>query len=80
MKKYLVGIISILCLTSCDPSVEQDTKWCEERYHTIILDSCEYLSCTRSWDLTHKGNCKFCAERRRQEELKKKNNNSLFDF
>ena len=30
-----------------------------------IIDSCEYVSW--SYGLAHKGNCRFCAERRKQE-------------
>lgn len=33
----------------------------------IIIDSCEYVSW--SYGLAHKGNCRFCKERR-QKELK----------
>lgn len=31
----------------------------------IVIDSCEYISW--GYGLTHKGNCKFCEERRRKE-------------
>lgn len=33
----------------------------------LIIDSCEYISW--GYGLTHKGNCRFCKERR-QKELK----------
>ena len=32
----------------------------------VVVDSCEYIAFTTSygyWNITHKGNCKFCAER-----------------
>ena len=33
-------------------------------FQTILIDSCEYI---RGYDrLAHKGNCKYCAERRKQ--------------
>lgn len=35
---------------------------------TLIIDSCEYVKW--SYGLAHKGNCRFCKERR-QKELKK---------
>lgn len=35
-------------------------------FQTIIIDSCEYI--IGSYKLAHKGNCKFCAERRRKEQ------------
>jgi len=37
--------------------------------HVIVIDSCEYLVISGGVreSLTHKGNCKFCEERRRNE-------------
>jgi len=37
----------------------------EEEFTVITIDSCEYLLARydRSRMITHKGNCKFCAER-----------------
>ena len=48
-------------------------------FNIIIIDSCEYINrgVYGGAVLVHKGNCKFCAERRKQElkelikELKK---------
>lgn len=34
-------------------------------YSTIVIDSCEYIEGYNR--LAHKGNCKFCANRRREE-------------
>lgn len=34
--------------------------------HIIIVDSCEYIRW--NYGFTHKGNCKFCAERRKKEQ------------
>lgn len=52
----------------------------EAKYHgfrTIVIDSCEYLIktekrgggdwSTRSGYMAHKGNCRFCEERRKRE-------------
>ena len=45
-------------------------------YNVVKIDSCEYIQ--SGYRLTHKGNCKYCTERRKQElkelieELKKK--------
>lgn len=38
-------------------------------YEVIIIDSCEYLRGYRTLQnrLAHKGNCKFCEERRKKE-------------
>lgn len=32
-------------------------------YHTVVIDSCEYIEGFNK--LTHKGNCKFCEERKK---------------
>ena len=43
------------------------------RLKTVVIDSCEYLIGSRYEPsvgygyLSHKGNCKYCAERRKQE-------------
>lgn len=69
MKKIILLTLITLIMIGCRLSVESDTKACIRRYHVIILDSCEYYSNTMTFDLTHKGNCRFCKERR-QKELK----------
>lgn len=45
--------------------VDENGHSSEEEFTVIIIDSCEYLSANydRSRMITHKGNCKFCAER-----------------
>ena len=34
----------------------------------VIIDSCEYISYNGGYGLAHKGNCKYCAERRKKEQ------------
>ena len=67
MKKTILLALTALIMVGCGFSVEEDTKRCTEHYHVIILDSCEYYSNDMSYDLTHKGNCRFCKERRQKE-------------
>lgn len=43
----------------------------EKTYEVKVIDSCEYIYVSRrpfsaEFSLTHKGNCKFCAERRKK--------------
>ena len=56
--------------------IEHQNRW--EGYSVIIVDNCEYIvktidaykgsrTATQSGYLAHKGNCRFCAERRKQE-------------
>ena len=56
--------------------IEHQNRW--KGYSVIIVDSCEYIvkmidvapgsrTATQSGYLAHKGNCRFCAERKKQE-------------
>lgn len=56
--------------------IEHQNRW--KGYGVIIVDNCEYIvktidvdkglrNATQSGYLAHKGNCRFCAERRKQE-------------
>lgn len=69
MKKLILLALIALVMVGCETSIERNTSLCREQYSTIIVDSCEYLSHNQHWDMTHKGNCCFCKERR-QKELK----------
>lgn len=40
------------------------------RYTIFIVDSCEYIKIEGQYGVSHKGNCKFCEERRRRENNK----------
>ena len=57
-------------MVGCDYNSNRniDTKTEGVIYGTIIIDSCEYIRGPHK--LAHKGNCRFCKERR-QKELKK---------
>lgn len=50
-----------------DGSLKLNTGLLNES-HVVIIDSCEYISYNGGYGLAHKGNCKFCAERRRKEQ------------
>ena len=63
IKKIILLAFTALMMVGCGVSVEDDTKDCIEHYHVIILDSCEYYSNKMKYDLTHKGNCRFCEKR-----------------
>lgn len=58
------------------PSRKIEVNWTLENgyedsqtFTVIIVDSCEYLKSNydRSRSITHKGNCRFCEQRRRNE-------------
>lgn len=66
MKKLLLFALLATMMVGCSSSAEKDAELCKNRYHIIVLDSCEYYSNNYTFDLTHKGNCKFCAERNKK--------------
>lgn len=73
----LVAVIFCGCQQNHDTRVVSNAKsfdvvWTndignqyEEQFTVVEIDSCEYLTgqYDRSRFVTHKGNCKFCAER-----------------
>jgi len=79
MKKVLFVLIISILFTSCNlPATVDDTKYDKNSY-IVVIDSCEYLrEETYCYNIyVHKGNCKYCEQRRKQElktiieELKK---------
>ena len=67
MKKFALLALTALIIVGCDYNSNRniDTKTEGCLYGTIIVDSCEYIR--GGYRLAHKGNCKFCAERRKKE-------------
>ena len=69
MKKLL--LLTSLIIIGCDKQNSDGTYTVSpDRYKTYIIDSCEYygsIEYGNSSFLTHKGSCKYCAERRRKE-------------
>lgn len=80
MKKVLLILIISILFTSCEfpADVEDDIKYTENSY-IVVIDSCEYIKEHTYYNdiYVHKGNCKYCEQRRKQElktiikELKK---------
>ena len=62
MKKIILLALTALMMVGCDNNGKP------LGYTYIELDSCEYI--TGINQLAHKGNCRFCKERR-QKELEK---------
>jgi hypothetical protein len=70
MKKFGYALITAIILCSCDTKGDTEGKTITTINGVIVknftIDSCEYIGNVRGFTrdfLTHKGNCKFCAER-----------------
>lgn len=72
MKKLILLLVLAFVVCGCvqkneDGSLKLNTG-CFSESHIVIIDSCEYISYNGGYGLAHKGNCKFCAERRKKEQ------------
>ena len=61
MKKLILLVLTALIMVGCDKDAFNKVYG----YGYQEIDSCEYI--VASYRITHKGNCKYCAERRKQE-------------
>ena len=70
MKKLILLVLTTLMMVGCNSMKKEYNRSYENDYETIYVDGCEYIrEKFYHYDapLTHKGNCKFCAERRIKE-------------
>lgn len=75
MKKIIILALVTLMMVGCkyktDAEIEEAKRL--NGYNIVVIDSCEYLEKSKSAGyygfgyLAHKGNCRFCTERRKQE-------------
>ena len=69
MKKLLLLCILLVGCAEKNPDgsyriVEAKDPLMDATY-SVVIDSCEYIIC--GYKMAHKGNCRYCAERRAQE-------------
>ena len=77
MKKIILLALTTLMIVGCKYRTDAEIEEAKQLhgFNIIIIDSCEYLKSTESAAYSgygffaHKGNCRFCKERR-QKELK----------
>lgn len=77
MKKLILLALTAWTMVGCEYKADVEIEEAKRLngFNIIIVDSCEYLKCKEgSGNLcygffAHKGNCRFCKERR-QKELK----------
>lgn len=69
IKKIILFVLTALIVVGCDVR-QPDGTYKPFNYRTYIIDSCEYVGYASGsqYDyLAHKGNCRFCKERRQKE-------------
>ena len=68
MKKLLLLALTAVIMAGCEKIMDTD-YYTGEGFRVCTIDSCEYihLSNGNGAYYTHKGNCKYCVERRKQE-------------
>ena len=64
MKKIILLALTALMMVGCNPDYEPRVTPIIGYYLTTI-DSCEYIYSSNT--MAHKGNCRFCKERRQKE-------------
>ena len=77
---FAISLIACSLESKPDTNVYHETERTNDVYiinkthlKTVVIDSCEYLigrECAGDYGfgyLSHKGNCKYCAERRKRE-------------
>lgn len=77
MKKIILLALTALIMVGCEYKTNAEIEEAERLngFHIVIIDSCEYLKKSECGGyfgygyFAHKGNCRFCKERR-QKELK----------
>ena len=63
MKKIILLALATLMIVGCHvPDYQRIDKW-----QILELDSCEYIQADGYRGYVHKGNCRFCKERRQKE-------------
>lgn len=70
MKKIILLALTAMIMVGCDQQKIANSIT-EDDFGVFVYDSCEYLIAIHGYKgfLSHKGNCRFCKERR-QKELK----------
>lgn len=70
IKIYLMAAL-IMALSSCSSrpsSCPRIIHISDEQCIIYVIDSCEYVKLSGMTGISHKGNCKFCEERRRRDK------------
>jgi hypothetical protein len=66
MNKFAYVLLTSIILLGCEKDGEVVSSLNDKDIKIYVIDNCEYVGDVRGGSrdfLTHKGNCKFCAER-----------------
>ena len=63
IKKIILLTLTALMMVGC----KEDGKVDRSDFVIVEMDSCEYIKWNASYGYQHKGNCRFCKERRQKE-------------
>ena len=69
MKKIILLALTALIMVGCISDEEKAKIYGNDGFATLTYDSCEYVFKTAGYKgfFAHKGNCRFCKERRQKE-------------
>ncbi len=75
MKKIILLALAALMMVGCEHKTDAEIEETKRLngFNIVVIDSCEYLKKSVAFGyngygyFAHKGNCRFCAERRKQE-------------
>jgi hypothetical protein len=70
MKKLILLALTALVMVGCFNEKNPDGTYTTPEQRTYIIDSCEYIGYLGFGNcdvIAHKGNCRFCKERRQKE-------------
>ena len=69
MNKIILLALTALMMVGCISDSEEAKIYENDGFATLTYDSCEYVFKTAGYKgfLAHKGNCRFCKERRQKE-------------
>lgn len=65
MKMIILLALTALMMAGCMEHYEETRI--NQQYSVRIIDSCEYILVNNVGIKAHKGNCRFCKERRQKE-------------
>lgn len=75
MKKIILLTLTALIMVGCEYKIDAEIEEAKSLngFNIVVIDSCEYLKMREPSGyagygfFAHKGNCRFCAERKKQE-------------